>query len=153
MTGLGMQEYAVSEPFIHFRNAVGLIFSCLMEEVEYKDVTSFFDNVDGDKITLPAGLVEVVEKAQIFSADNTVADQVKISLSKNKLIMKGEGVFGSYEEKRKIKYTGKPFVFLIDPKLLSTLIDKTTDCEIEPGMLKIDAGKFTYLASLVNADG
>lgn len=152
MTGLGMQEFAVSGPFMHFCNAVGLIFSCLMEEAIYADMTSYFEKAGGDKITLPAGLVEAVEKAQIFSADNAMADQVSISLSDNKLIIKGEGINGWYEEKRRIKYKGAAFSFLIAPKLLATLIDKTTECEIEPGMLKIDAGKFTYLAALAEVD-
>ena len=89
-----------------------------------------------------------VGKAEVFSADSIENNQVKIELKKDKLRIRGEGASGWYQETKALKYEGRPLAFLISPRLLTEITQRTNECIIAPGRLKIDAGKFVYVACL-----
>lgn len=145
--GLGMNEIAFGASWIHFRSPVGLSLSCRRWTEKYPDYTPIL-NVTGTKTVLPGGLGEEVAKAEIFSADNARDNQVLVQLKEDRLRLKGEGAHGWYESRAKIAYRGPEISFLIAPKLLTEITGRTNECEIAPGRLKIDAGRFFYLACL-----
>ena len=98
--------------------------------------------------TLPGGLAEAVEKAEVFSADNSYNNVVVIELRKDEMRLKGVGAMGWFEEKKQIRWRGDDISFYMAPKLLTELTEKTNDCIIAPGRLKVDSGKFTYMICL-----
>ena len=148
VTGLGMVEIGTTENWLHFRNAEGLVLSCRKYQDEYNDLGRVLDVEDGDKVTLPGGLAEAIEKAEIFSNDGTDDNKVTVDLKPGGLMLKGEGANGKYEERKKVSYDGKPLLFSINPELLLDITTRTNDCVLSDTRLMIDCGKSKYVACL-----
>lgn len=147
LPGLGVTEVAVSSNWIHFRNPSGVVLSCRRFLDTYEDLDAMLD-MDGTPASLPGGLPEAVEKAMVFAADSPTDSVVTVRLKSNKLLLRGEGANGWFEEQKMVKYQGPPLSFNIAPKLLVEITNRTTDCIIGDGLLKIDNGKFTYITCL-----
>ena len=156
MVGMKMTEVSVTDSWIHFRNPDGLTMSCRRWVDDYSDVVGQLDSVEEFPMTLPAGLGEAVSNAEVFSADGIDNHNVLITLEKGKIRIRGEGALGWYEERKVLKYDGRPLTFLISPKMLAEITTRTNECVIVPkdddndlpGKLKVDAGKFVYIACL-----
>lgn len=146
LIGLGVNKVSEGKNWIHFRSD-DLQISCRRWMQEYMNLDDLI-NFTGKPTTLPGGLAEAVEKAEIFSVDNANENQVLVRIKGGKLSLKGEGAHGWYEQREKISYDGDPIEFMIPPKLLSEITKRTNDCEITGQRLKIDAGKFVFVACL-----
>jgi len=147
---LGMTQFCETETWIHFRNPTGLTLSCrryVDEASDFPDLTPII-NFKGEPTTLPTGLVEAVEKAEVFSSENTDDNQVTIQLKSGKLRIRGEGNFGWFTEVKNLKYKGSSLSFRISPKLLADLVSRHNECEITSDRLKVDGGNFVYVTSL-----
>ena len=149
---LGITKFSEGKNWIHFKNEMGLVISCRQYLEDYEDMSSILD-VQGEPITLPKGLKEAAEKAEIFSSENTESNQVTVSIKSGKITIKGIGSSGWYKEKRKTTYKGKPFSFTIAPKLLGEITSRHNECEIAPQRLKVDGGKFIYVTCIGEVDG
>ncbi len=148
MCSMDMVNFSLGEAWIHFKNPNGLIFSIKRWNATYKDLTSVFDVSGGKKTSLPNGLIEEVDLANIFSSDNPDSNKVLIELRDGRMILKGQGVTGWHRAIKKVKWDGDPLGFLIAPALLSDLAKRHSECEITETRLKVDGGKFIYIASL-----
>ena len=147
VVGLGVTEVSETPTWIHFRNPGGLIISLRREFGDYVSTQNIFD-VDGTRITLPGGLSEAVEKAQIFAADSADDNIVFVSLKNNQMCLSGLGAFGWYKELKKVTWPGDPLHFSITPQLLVDITNKANECVIAPGRLRVDGGKFLYITCL-----
>lgn len=150
---LGMTEFSVTNSWLHFRNPNGLILSCRRYLEDYPDVSSFLDVDGGVKATLPKALGEAVARAEIFSAENQDNNVVKVELTAGKLNLIGTGVNGWYRKPMKVNYSGKPMAFMVAPKLLAELVKKHEECFVSSNRLKVDAGKYAFVAHLMMPDG
>ena len=147
---LGMTQFCETESWIHFRNPANLTLSCRRYADEaggFPDLSPILD-FKGEPTTLPAGLVDAVEKAEVFSQENTEENQVIIQLKPGKLRIRGEGNFGWFTETKSLKYKGGALSFRISPKLLVDLVGRHNECEITSDRLKVDGGDFIYVTSL-----
>ena len=142
--GTGMNEFSETESWVHFRNPTGLVLSCRRYEKKYPDLTGYL-NVKGTKTVLPGGLAEALDKAQIFSSENSDVNQVQVSLRPGRIELRGEGPNGWYVERQKTKYDGEPLSFNILPRLLLEITKRAKECVVAEGRLKVDTGKFVYL--------
>ena len=147
IVGLGMTEVSETKTWIHFRNPAGLTFSVRREVHDFEDLDKILD-MEGTPTTLPGGLADAVEKAEIFSSENADNNVVIVELRQGQLRLRGIGASGWYEERKEVKWNGEPFSFTMDPKLLLEIVGRTNECAIAPGRLKIDGGKFTYITCL-----
>jgi len=147
VTGLGMTEVSETKTWLHFRNQAGLVLSVRREVGEFENLDEII-NSGGERCTLPGGLAEAVDKAEIFSADNGTDNVVTVELRANKLSLRGMGATGWYEERKEVKWEQEPMAFNINPKLLVGITTKTNDCFIATGRLTIDGGKFKYVTCL-----
>lgn len=147
VTGLGMTEVAETKTWLHFRNPVGLTLSVRRELGDFENLDKILES-DGTRCTLPGGLAEAVDKAEIFSAENSENNIVTIELKSGQLRLRGMGPNGWYEERKDVTWENDPMSFNMAPKLLVDITARTNDCYIAPGRLKIDGGKFTYVTCL-----
>jgi len=152
VTGLGMTEVGETRTWLHFRNPTGLVLSVRREVLEFEELDGILE-MEGTPTTLPGGLAEAVEKAEIFSSENSDNNVVLVSLKAGQLSLKGIGASGWYEERKDVKWDGDPLTFSMAPKLLLEVSGRTNDCSIAPGRLKIDGGKFIYVTCLGKAEG
>lgn len=147
---LGMTQFCETESWIHFRNPANLVLSCRRyadEANDFPDLSPILD-FKGEPTSLPTGLGEAVEKAEVFSSESTDENQILISLKAGKLRIRGEGNFGWFTEIKKLKYKGDGLSFRISPKLLSDLVERHNECEITSDRLKVEGGNFVYVTSL-----
>lgn len=146
---MDMTKFSEAKHWIHFKNPDGLILSCRhwMDEYPSDDMTDIL-KVKGRPLTLPKGLREAIERAEIFSSENAESNNVIVILRKGKLKIKGQGVSGYFTEVRKSKYDGKTLSFTIPPKLLIELAQHYNECEVADNLLKVSGEKFTYVTAL-----
>ncbi len=145
---LGMVEIGLSDAWTHFRNPNGLVLSCrCVVEDDFPD-TSKALAVKGSKITLPKGLADAAERANIFSSENADDSDVTVTLKPGKLILVGTGASGDFRETKTVKYDGDEMTFMISPKLLADLVTKHPEAWVNPDALKVKSGKFTYITAL-----
>ena len=155
---LGMTKMSVTKNWVHFRNPDKLIHSCrkYLDDVQFPDVGQWLKMTNGSKFVLPPGLVDAVEKADIFSKENGDQNQVLVEMSGaggGRLKVSGVGTYGRYTEPKKIRYTGPEFKFLISPKILIQIAKTYTECQIDGRKLLIDGGeRFVYATSLGQGD-
>jgi DNA polymerase III sliding clamp (beta) subunit (PCNA family) len=147
--GLGMTEISETAGWLHFRNAEGLVMSCQKEEGQYDDLSEHF-KIDGQKVVLPKALGETVARAEVMSKENANKNLILVETHGGQMRVRGEGSIGEHIEMRKIKYDGPDMAFAVSPKLLIELVDKYTDARLSPSRkLKVDGGKWTYMACLL----
>jgi len=154
VASLGMTDFCETETWIHFRNADGLVLSCRRYMVEYHNIDSLLD-FKGEPITLPKGLKEATDLAEVFSAENSEDNVVTVQLRPDRggmLRITGEGACGRFREVKDLKYSGPPMEFLIAPKLLTELTEKHNEAEIAKGRLRVDGGKWVYMTCLTAPD-
>jgi len=150
IVGHNFTELCEGEHWVHFRKPE-LRISCRRWIQEYPDLSEMI-NCSGKPTTLPGGLADAVDKAEIFSTDASSEDLIHVAIKNNKLRLRGEGPHGWYEEQKKIAYSGDPISFYIPPKLLMEITKRTNDCQISENRLKIDAGKFIFVACLAPSE-
>lgn len=152
LTSLGVTKFSEAEAWIHFKSPSGVVLSCrryLQDYPSYAKVLKF----DGAPASLPRGLDEIVEKAEIFSAEDSDNNNVIVELTKGKMVIRSVGLSGEYYKRLKLPtYKGREMVFTIAPKLLSEISKRHPDCEIGEERLKIKFGKLTYVTCLGNLD-
>lgn len=144
----GVSQYAVSDDWLHFKNANGLIMSVRLYVDEYPALGQYL-KVDGEKARLPKGLVKAVENCTVFSSENGKDDnQVRVELRPNRLRVRGDGASGHYVETKKVDYKGPPIAFYIDPSLLIKLTEEYSECLVDNGAMRVDGVSFVYLTCL-----
>ena len=144
---LGMTEFAETESWLHFRNSNGLVLSCRRFVESYPDLNRVLETEKGVTITLPKGVEEASNKAEIFSSQNDV-NHVWINLLPGKIRIKAEGATGWYSETKSVEYRGKPMQFLIPPSLLVDIVQKESKCHIANKRLKIQTDNYQYVVCL-----
>ena len=154
IVSLEMVEFSETKHWVHFRNSDGLILSCRHWVDDYpSDDISEVLRVKGEPLTLPKGLKEAVEKAEIFSSENAEGSNVIVNIKKGKFKITGKGVSGWFTEVKKSKYDGDSLQFTIPPKLLVELVQHYNECEVSESRLKVKGGKFIYVTVLGKLGG
>lgn len=147
ITGLGMTEFGETDSWMHFRNPSGLVLSCRRFLEEFPDLTEVL-KVEGTQATLPKGLAEEADKANVFSSENSEHKLVLIQLRPGKLRIRGQGVSGWYEARSKAVYTGEPMQFMISPQLLIDLVKRHSECVVSPERLLVNANGYVWITCL-----
>lgn len=146
---LGMTHISETENWLHFKdNRSGLIVSCLISRDDYYPLASIFENAGGKKTTLPKGLENSIENAEIFSSENADNNVITVLLSHGKIEVTGEGSDGEHTERKKITYAGPEMRFLIQPAMLAEVAKRYNVCQISDEFMTVSGGAFTYITCL-----
>lgn len=118
----------IGNAWAFFRNEHDVIFCARLletsEDNPFPDVDSFLQ-VEGLELVLPTGILDALDKADIFTASAAYeADRfVELSLKPGRVIVRGEGQFGWYEESVPAKdYEGEPVEFAAHPQFLRQIL-------------------------------
>lgn len=148
---LDMTRMAETEAWVHFRNPTGLVYSCLRYLEPYPDLLKYIQDAKrGAKpLTLPLGMAEVISRAEEVVRDQDEKEkQVLVELKAGRVRLRGIGVKAEYREWQKAKYHGPDLAFLINPKLMTEITARHTECTINAASLRIDGGRWVYVTSL-----
>jgi len=144
---LDLEEWAMTESWLHSRNSAGLIASCRRWNERYPNLTPYFE-VSGQETTLPKSLVEAVSKVEIFVDTKTNIAGLTVDLNSTRLLLRGEGPVGWYEERQRVQYSGKALRFRIAPRLLREVCHRSDRCVIGEDKLQVVGDHYIYVTCL-----
>lgn len=153
VAAMGARELAQTATWLHFRNNDGLVVSCRRYVENYpSDGVTRALKFEGSPVSLPKGLREAADRAQVFSKENANANLVLVELRPGKVRIQGAGISGWYRERSKLQYQGEPMAFLIAPAVLMEVVKEHNELLIAPDRLKVDAGRWQYVSCLSRPD-
>jgi hypothetical protein len=145
IVGLGMTKCAETDGWLHFGNPVGLRVSVRKLVLEYYPNLTPCLSIKGRKAVFPKSLKDTAKRAGIFAEECV---RVTVSSKKGVTVEGLSDEAGHYLEDKEANYTGPNITFLIPPKVLSELIEKSGEVEISDSNLKVESDRFTYMSAL-----
>lgn len=146
-------RYMIDDAWVHFANASKDIFSYRMIDCEYPDLAKHF-KVSGTKVELKEGLIEVIDKAKLFTQSEFKSDlQVVVTLKPGELQIESNGEHGWFKQRTKVGYAGEPATFSIQPDFLKGMLSIMTECEMTPDRLKISGNDFGHIVCVQRETG
>lgn len=143
-------EYVIDNSWIHFANESGVIFSCRTVNYTYPDIDSL-SKVEGNDVHLPQSLTESVEKAEILATEEFEQDRfISLTLSKNKLKVKGEGQLGWIEDEIKIDYKGEKSTLKVHPNHFVDILKHLEKAVIGDNSILFLGDEFCHVISLIS---
>ena len=146
----GIEKYNESDGWIHFKTKDNVIFSCRTFEGEYPDLSAHFD-VEGESITFPANIKEMLDKASVFlSADFEQDEIVTVSVTSKGLLKVGaEGDNAWFEESTRIKNApGKDIIFSANPTHLQQILSTVNSAVVAEGKILFEGENFQHIVAL-----
>ena len=143
-----------SPGWIHFHaNACpgfldGLIFSARVLAGKFPEVEQFLE-VKGKELHFPAGVLEMLDRAGVFTADSASGDFVSVIVEDRTMIIKGKGDYGWLEETANCKYKGEKIEFDVDPSFLIDILKNLRKCIVGNGALLFEGDNFRHVVALV----
>lgn len=154
LVGMEMTKFGETDAFLHFKRPDRLIISCRKYIEDYADLEKMYKITNARKAKLPMGLIQAVEKAEIFADDGIYEGAVLVELrpgdskKKGRLMLQGIGSLGWYKEPKRIEYSDEPLQFLITPKMLKEIVQKNMEVLIAPKKMKVEAKRWSYVTAL-----
>lgn len=141
-------EFALTKGWAFFRNADKVIFSCrIPEKNEFPDLNPHIKE-KGEKVEIPKGVEEMLEKAGIFTDEDSYDIHVLVELKNNWLVVKGKNAVGWFEEKIRARYKGKPIQFEVNPKFLQEILKHLNEAEVSDRLLKFKGKGYVHCCTI-----
>ena len=147
LTGIDPIEYGISDNWVHFKNESNCIFSLIKVEGDFPEISSLFD-FDGEKLILPKNLTDGINITEIFV--DSISPYINIKFEKGNCILAISSKYGSVKHRSKIKYSGKPIEFAINPEFLKSMIQHSTTVVLneEKTKLKLETKNYSIVSAL-----
>ncbi len=134
--------------WIHFKTDAGTIFSCRIYREDYPDVEKHLQ-VEGHEFTWKSNVASILEKAAVFSKrDHFLDESVTVLVEDGKMIIRGEGESGWYEEQISTKLKDN-ISFKINPSFLVEIIGKTKKCIAGEKTLRFEGDGWEHVVCLM----
>jgi DNA polymerase III sliding clamp (beta) subunit (PCNA family) len=141
-------EYALETGWALFRMDDDTIFSCRCMLGDYPDASKLF-TLEGNKITFPKKLQEVIETvSMIIEDDRDINKRIEITIDGGKIICRAEQERGWIEREMDIKYDGKKAKLSINPVFLYEILDKSSDVIIGDNKALFSSDSFQHIMAL-----
>lgn len=141
-------EISKGKGWVHFRTEESAVISCRIMEDSYVDTSDFLE-MKGTDIIFPNTIINVLERAGVFSKKASANDEeIQLELSKKKLQIKSRSDSGWFEEATKIEYTGKTIQFSIAPFVLKDILTETNKGIINNNKLMFEGENWKYVTLL-----
>lgn len=148
---LRLTNYCEGKKWLHFKNATGLVVSCRRYPEDFPKFGDFL-KVNGETITFPATLEDVLKRAEIFSRDNTADNKVTCRLRPGKLTITSTSNNGYFKKDLPSDYQGEDISFRVGPKVLLEIAEKQENCPVyvTHDRIRVDGpdDKWRYVACL-----
>ncbi len=140
-------EVGETDSWLHFKTKLGAICSCRRMVEDYPDVGVFIRRDDGmESIKFPE-LKETIAAASVFTNEKRDG-MLQIKLRSGKMLVVGEGDSGRSEDQLTVEYGGDPITFVTSPQLLSEIVGRGKNFNINVDRLVVDGADFEYAACL-----
>ena len=150
-TSLDIRKLALTDNWFFMKTGNNALYAVRKNDGNYLDLSPYL-KVQGEKVTLPKGLKEASEKAEIFSGEDKDNNNILVTLQPGRIKIKGTSDSGWHRESKKVRYKGPSMSFLIPPKLLREILDRNNEVYLNDGRLVVDGGHWCYVSVLVMPD-
>jgi hypothetical protein len=150
LDGVELVKVGVDEAtaWCHFKTAGGAVVSCRSSREEYhKKLDDVLRITDGEKLTLPANLKDMVERAEVFREGGYDA-KVGVHIAPGEMTITSRKDGGWYKERKSLDYRGRELNFFINPKFLVEILGRTRDVEVDDRKMKIVSDRVQFVTSL-----
>lgn len=157
---------AITDKWAFFGNDEGILFCVRLlqptvstdangDEVQtlFPDVSPVL-NVKGPELILPTGILEALDKADVFTrtADHDSDRYVEITLKAGRVVVRGEGPFGWYEESVKAEdYGGDELTFSAHPDFLRDILPHVQTAVLGEHTVMFEGDDFVHVFALCAA--
>jgi hypothetical protein len=146
-------KISLTEAWVHFSNEAGTILSARIFTDIFPDIARFLQLPKGAvKITLPDNLIEIIDRASVFSKkEHSLDERVTIQIETKKIKVKGESDTGWYSELAKCNYEGDTITFDMTPFLFKDILAVIKECKYHPDsmVLKFENEVWQYIAKVL----
>ncbi len=143
---------AASDGWVHFKTKDGTVFSSRIFEDAYPNVEHLLD-MAGAPFQLPAGLDNVIKRAEVFAKrPNTLDEQVVVRLDAKALTIRSEDTTGWFEEKLPLDKAAAPpqdVEFAINPGSLIDMYARQPACELSADRMKFAGDGWEHVVALL----
>lgn len=146
-------QMSITDGWIHFKNEVNTVISArIIVEQEYVKIGHFLE-VDGDNITFPKTVLDLIEKASVFSKrDHFQDEKIGVTIMNNRLKIRAQSDTGWFEEDINFKTSGLSIAFQITPYLFKDILKQTLDCIINDSLIKFSTENWQYVAIITTGE-
>jgi len=150
LSKLPITKIAEGDSWVHFKTNEDTIVSCRIFEDKFPD-TSPLLKVEGEEIAFPKTILDILDRAMVFSKrEHTLDEIVKISLSGKKIRIHSESEVGWFEEVDRLgeRIEGE-LIFSIVPSLFKNILTRTKVGALTDRMIKFAEDNWIYITSLI----
>lgn len=142
-----MSRVSICKGWLYFRTTGGTEIACRCYHAEYPDVGALLEMDGAEKVTLPANLGEMIERAEIFNPADQEA-MIGVKISENEMTITSRKESGWCKERKSIEYTGRALDFEISPKFLVEVLKKTRDVVVDERKMSLAGQSFSFVVCL-----
>lgn len=146
LANITVNKAAYRGGWAHFKTASGHVISIRCDSGDYPNLDPLLAMENPRKVTLPANLADILSRAEVMHEHHDKV--VNISITENKIVLKASKDTGWFREWKKIKYTGEPLRFDVNPQFLQQMLEKTRKVEICENRMKLETGEASFVVSL-----
>ena len=124
------------------------VISIRLSRGDYPDFDQLLAPKKPKKITLPRNLIDILTRAEVMQEDKSYDSTVSISITKGLLELLSRKDSGWYKETKRVKWSGRPLKFEVNPQFLKEVLEKSNRVEIDGDLLRIQAGDAVFVVCL-----
>lgn len=145
---LKLQPVSIAEGngWVHFKTAEKTILSCRIYEGKFPETLKYL-MVEGDEVTFPKTISEVLERAVIFSGPET-NEKIKVILENKRLKVTSNSNLGWFEETVNARFEGEKIQFLVNAGLLKDIIKETQTGTVSNSKIVFKGEGWSFMAVL-----
>lgn len=142
-------EISEGKSWVHFKTKDKAVLSCRIFEDKFVDINPLLSVKGGVTIKFPKEIIDIIDRAGIFSKrDHVIDENISIHIENKKLQIKSESERGWFTEKARIDYTGDTIEFSVTPYLLSDILNESPIGKLNDGKLIFEGDNWKYLTLL-----
>lgn len=143
-----LTHVSLTEGWAHFKTEENSVISCRIMFESFPDTSSWLQ-VKGKALTFPKNILEILDRASIFSKRDFALDEtVMLKITNKKILIRSESESGWFEETTKIEFDGPDLDFSITPYLLRDILNQSSTAEIDGTKLLFKGENWKYLTTL-----
>lgn len=146
--GLELTKCAIGDGWAFFRTASGGEIALRgSHEPYHADIDQLLIMKKPEKLTLPAQLKDMIERAEIMSVGG-FDSKIDVRIGNGMMSIKSRKDGGWWREKKKIPYSGRTLDFEVNSKFLVEILARTRDVTVDDAKMKVVASPIQFVVCL-----
>ncbi len=149
-----IKQVAEGEGWAHFKTEDGTIFSSRVLTSEFPDITAHLEISDGNSISFPEDINEILERAEVFAKKENSGDMplATVEIKDKRIHISAKNEYGWFEEKSRTEYEGDAVKFLVGIEFLVSMFRKMQQCIIDENKIGFNGKDWRYVVAVMGEE-